>query len=100
MVCTIACRGLVALEKFEDIQQLGRFTLRDEGKTIGLGKVLKYKPHKKGDPLKEGAKADAKSNQQTVITSSESQSKDLVFNMETGTTEEAKPKLDAIAEEY
>jgi len=25
---------------------LGRFTLRDEGKTIAVGKVLKYKPAK------------------------------------------------------
>jgi hypothetical protein len=25
---------------------MGRFTLRDEGKTIALGKVLKYKPIK------------------------------------------------------
>lgn len=25
---------------------MGRFTLRDEGKTIGLGKVLRYKPAK------------------------------------------------------
>lgn len=59
MHCTISTqRGLVALEKFEDIQQMGRFTLRDEGKTIGLGKVLKYKPHKKGDPLKEGPKSE------------------------------------------
>jgi hypothetical protein len=25
---------------------MGRFTLRDEGKTIAIGKVLKYKPVK------------------------------------------------------
>jgi hypothetical protein len=25
---------------------MGRFTLRDEGKTIALGKVIKYKPIK------------------------------------------------------
>lgn len=25
---------------------MGRFTLRDEGKTIALGKVIKYKPAK------------------------------------------------------
>ena len=77
---------------------MGRFTLRDEGKTIGLGKVLKYKPHKKGDPLKEGPKSDQKSN--AVIKDGGEVKKDLVFNMETGETETAKPKLDAIAEEY
>lgn len=26
---------------------MGRFTLRDEGKTIAVGKVLKYKPYDK-----------------------------------------------------
>lgn len=30
----------VCLEVFEDVEQLGRFTLRDEGKTIAIGKVL------------------------------------------------------------
>jgi len=30
----------IAIEKYEDFAQLGRFTLRDEGKTIGFGKVL------------------------------------------------------------
>lgn len=31
----------ICCEKFTDIQQLGRFTLRDEGKTIAIGKILK-----------------------------------------------------------
>jgi peptide chain release factor subunit 3 len=35
----------MAIEKFETIPQMGRFTLRDEGKTICIGKVLKYKPY-------------------------------------------------------
>jgi len=34
----------VPVEKFEDMPPLGRFTLRDEGKTIALGRVVKYKP--------------------------------------------------------
>ncbi|EGR30896.1 hypothetical protein IMG5_121420 [Ichthyophthirius multifiliis] len=34
----------LCLEKFEKIQNLGRFTLRDEEKTIGFGKVMKIKP--------------------------------------------------------
>jgi len=75
---------------------MGRFTLRDEGKTIGLGKILKYKPHKKGDPLKEAPK----NVESKKIVSGGEPVKDLVFNMETGETSEAKPKLDAIAEEY
>jgi peptide chain release factor subunit 3 len=36
----------IAIEKFEVLPQLGRFTLRDEGRTIAVGKILKYKPHK------------------------------------------------------
>lgn len=47
MICRIQTKGPVSLEKFEVIQQMGRFTLRDEGKTICVGKVLKYKPYDK-----------------------------------------------------
>lgn len=41
---TIQTRVPVCLEKYEFIEHMGRFTLRDEGKTIALGKVLRYKP--------------------------------------------------------
>jgi peptide chain release factor subunit 3 len=30
----------IAIEKFDDFSQLGRFTLRDEGRTIAVGKIL------------------------------------------------------------
>jgi len=36
----------LCLEKFETIEQLGRFILRDEEETIGFGKVMKIKPIK------------------------------------------------------
>lgn len=36
----------IPIEKFETLEIMGRFTLRDEGKTIALGKVIKYKPAK------------------------------------------------------
>lgn len=42
----ISTRLPLAMEKFEVLPQLGRFTLRDEGRTIAVGKILKYKPHK------------------------------------------------------
>eukprot|EP00245_Coleochaete_scutata_P005424 TRINITY_DN18943_c0_g1_i1.p1 TRINITY_DN18943_c0_g1~~TRINITY_DN18943_c0_g1_i1.p1 ORF type:complete len:675 (-),score=171.81 TRINITY_DN18943_c0_g1_i1:102-2126(-) len=32
----------ICVEKFEDFPQLGRFTLRDEGKTVALGKVTGF----------------------------------------------------------
>jgi len=30
---------LIGVEKFENVPQLGRFTLRDEGRTIAIGKI-------------------------------------------------------------
>lgn len=33
--------GMVCVEKFEDYPQMGRFTLRDQGQTIAIGKITK-----------------------------------------------------------
>jgi peptide chain release factor subunit 3 len=33
--------GSVCIEKFEDYPQMGRFTLRDQGQTIAIGKITK-----------------------------------------------------------
>ena len=44
VVVKISTRVPLCLEKYEFIEHMGRFTLRDEGKTIALGKVLRYKP--------------------------------------------------------
>ncbi|XP_061764906.1 eukaryotic peptide chain release factor GTP-binding subunit ERF3A isoform X2 [Nerophis ophidion] len=38
--------GVICMETFKDFPQMGRFTLRDEGKTIAIGKVLKLVPEK------------------------------------------------------
>ena len=40
--CVIEMEQPVCVETFESCPQLGRFTLRDEGKTIGIGKILKF----------------------------------------------------------
>jgi len=32
---------MVCAETYADFQQLGRFTIRDEGKTIAIGKITK-----------------------------------------------------------
>lgn len=48
IIARVAPKNPIALEKFDTIQQMGRFTLRDEGRTICVGKVLKYKPYTKG----------------------------------------------------
>lgn len=34
----------IVVTSFDESPQLGRLTLRDEGKTIAIGKVLKVKP--------------------------------------------------------
>ena len=44
-VVRIKTQGIICCEKFADVPQLGRFTLRDEGKTVAIGKVLKLKPY-------------------------------------------------------
>lgn len=43
----IECSQPVCLELFSDVPQLGRFFLRDEGKTIAIGKVTALGPKKK-----------------------------------------------------
>jgi len=41
IIALIETTAPVCLERFKDYQQLGRFTLRDEGKTVAIGKVTK-----------------------------------------------------------
>lgn len=40
-IMRIECSGLICLEEFKRFPQMGRFTLRDENKTIAIGKVLR-----------------------------------------------------------
>lgn len=42
----------ICAELFENVPQLGRFTLRDEGRTIAIGKVIKL-PKSLKEPTKE-----------------------------------------------
>jgi len=46
IIARVSTRIPICLEKFETIPQMGRFTLRDEGRTIALGKIQKYRPAK------------------------------------------------------
>jgi len=46
VVCMIETARSVPVETFDDKPFLGRFTLRTEGKTIAIGKVLKLPPKK------------------------------------------------------
>jgi len=36
----------ICIEKFVDNITMGRFTLRDENKTIAIGRVVKFQPYK------------------------------------------------------
>jgi len=89
--------------------QLGRFTLRDEGKTIGVGKVLRYKPSKETvlNLAKEETKNPSQSASSTVT---KAPVKETFFDMETGEeiskeehirrkAEREKADLNVIAEE-
>ncbi|KAL8481265.1 hypothetical protein ACS0TY_027694 [Phlomoides rotata] len=39
VVCRVQVSNLISIENFSDFPQLGRFTLRTEGKTVAVGKV-------------------------------------------------------------
>tara|TARA_B110000503_G_C6938469_1_gene325829 strand:+ start:329 stop:577 length:249 start_codon:yes stop_codon:yes gene_type:complete len=80
---------------------MGRFTLRDEGKTICLGKILKYKPYTKGlVQASAAAQVGAVTKQlENTQMSTLAPTSEMLYDMETG---EMKPKpkaLDAIGEE-
>lgn len=82
----------LAIEKFDVLPQLGRFTLRDEGRTIAVGKILKYKPHKVESSIQvAGLPAGA--------TKAADKNEALIFDMESGQVSTAKKALDSIAEE-
>lgn len=44
MIVRIRCHEEICVETFKDMPQMGRFTLRDEGRTIALGKVTQVFP--------------------------------------------------------
>lgn len=54
----------IAMEKFDVLPQLGRFTLRDEGRTIACGRILKYKPHKVESSIQVAGQTQAQIAQQ------------------------------------
>lgn len=100
MICRIAPKNPIALEKLEVMPQMARFTLRDEGRTICIGKVLKYKPYAKGvvgtaKPAAGAGKVTKDLSKMSI--KDQSQGKEIVMNLETGEEREVK-RLDGIAE--
>ncbi|KAJ8482219.1 hypothetical protein ONZ51_g5483 [Trametes cubensis] len=59
IVALIETAEPICIERFVDYPQLGRFTLRDEGKTIAIGKVTKLI---EGNPMDEAAEGVANMN--------------------------------------
>lgn len=73
VIVKISTRVPVCLEKYEFIEHMGRFTLRDEGRTIALGKVLRYKPYvaKKVEEIPAGAEASQAKDEESKTAPSE-----------------------------
>jgi hypothetical protein len=98
----VSTRVPLPLEKFDVVPELGRFTMRDEGKTIAVGKILRYKPHKV-DLEKATADLAQRLEKQKISADGETKDKEdnMVFNMETGQLEpkKAEQQLQGIAEE-
>lgn len=102
VLCRVACNKPIPLEKAADMPSLGRFTLRDEGRTIAVGKVLKYKPFRDaGKPA--GAQAPANEAEEAKGGASggmpASTRGDVVFDYETGDVEEKEPELQGVPED-
>mmetsp|Transcript_12798 Transcript_12798/g.21650 ORF Transcript_12798/g.21650 Transcript_12798/m.21650 type:complete len:181 (+) Transcript_12798:2031-2573(+) len=91
ILCRMTPKNPIALEKFDSINQMGRFTLRDEGKTICVGRVLRYKPYAKGAAGAAQMKRvkQAQAQQKMVTVDGTNSQKEMVYDMETG---ELKPK--------
>lgn len=108
LFCTITSTRPIPLEKVNEMASLGRFTLRDEGKTIAVGRVIKYKPFKEIPKPAAGSDDVAKKLAGTKIGESMTEGQpafakpsvagDIVFNLDTGEAEEKKD-LQAIAED-
>lgn len=86
----------LACEKFATLPQLARFTLRDQGRTIASGRILKYKPHKVVATVQVTGGAKATASSQPLKTADNAQT--LIFDGESGEVVEPKPALDTIAE--
>ena len=87
LICRISTRIPVPLEKHDVLPQLGRFTLRDEGRTIAVGKILKYKPANAVALAAVGSsgakKEEVKTDGGPKPTTTSAQKEELVYDMET-----------------
>ena len=102
----IATKTPIPVEKLSDCAPLGRFTLRDEGRTIAIGRVTRFIPFNKEKlaarqaPANTAGAATAEPGAAGGTTGADKHAP-IVFNMETGSSEpmQAAAAMDAIAEE-
>ena len=83
IICLIQTRIPIAIEQWENLPALGRFTLCDEGQIIAVGKVMKYKPAKDtglAPAGSSGAKNEETKGGEKGTTTKETQ----IFDSETG----------------
>lgn len=95
----IAMKTAIPVEKVSDCGALGRFTLRDEGKTIALGRVLRYIPFNKTSQARAQPSASSSQDPGAMNTSGGDQVAPIVFNLEEGKAEEVAKPLEGIAED-
>lgn len=96
----IGMKTAIPVEKITECAMLGRFTLRDEGKTIALGKVDRFIPFNKDRVARPAATAAAAATTSTTsVAGSNDKVAPVVFNLETGEAETAARPLEGIAEE-
>jgi len=93
LLCRMQSTKPIPLEKASDMASLGRFTLRDEGKTIAVGRIMKYKPFKDVPKPLSGFAQEKKPDGTQASTAG-----DLVFDAETGQVGAKKEELASIDE--
>ena len=92
------------MKESSTIPKLGRFTLRDEGRTIAAGRILKYKPHKVDSSIQViGGSANASQSVDETKKLGEVKIADkneiLFFDGEAGEVVKPKAALNAITED-
>lgn len=63
LIVKIKTTNPICVENFNEFPSLGRFTLRDEGKTIGLGKVMEQ-ISRRVEPVEEEKQEEGKQEEE------------------------------------
>lgn len=85
----ISTKVPIPVEKVTECASLGRFTLRDEGKTIAIGRITRFIPYNKDKATAiAAAKVDAPvASGESKAAASSDKVAPIVFNLESGETE-------------